>query len=128
MCLSYVPRRSHVGHRRARAPISHVTSLMSRILSIVEVVSLDSGSSGSVDNPVPVNLDCGRILRLAEKIMELLCRKNKGRSDPSDFATEYWAIRLAALFYESAMNHPIFDNESEIVDFLKSVVFGNPLG
>jgi len=35
---------------------------------------------------------------------------------------------LAALFCEFAMNHPVFDNESEIVDFLKSVVVGNPLG
>lgn len=94
----------------------------------MEVVSLDSGSSGSVDNPVPVNLDYERILRLAEKIIDLLYRKSKGRSGRSDFVTEYWAIRLAALFYESAMNHPIFDNESEIVDFLKSVVVGNSLG
>ena len=94
----------------------------------MEVVSLDSGRSGSVDNPVPVNLDCGRIVRLAEKIMDLLCRKSKGRSGPSDFVTEYWAVRLVALFYEFAMNHPVFDNESEIVDFLKSVVVGNPVG
>jgi len=105
-----------------------VTSLVSQILLIMEVVSLDSGSSGSADNPVPVNLDYGRVLRLAGKILDLLCRKSKGSSDPSDFVTEYWAVRLATLFYESAMNHPVFDNESEIVDFLKSVVVGNPLG
>jgi hypothetical protein len=94
----------------------------------MEVVSLDSGSFGSVDNPVPVNLDYGRVLRLAGKILDLLCRKSKGRSDPSEFVTEYWAVRLAALYYESAMKHPIFNNESEIVDYLKSVVAGNPLG
>jgi hypothetical protein len=94
----------------------------------MEVVSLDSGSSGSVGNPVPVNLDYGRILRLAEKIIDLLFRKSKGRSGRSEFVTEYWAVRLVALSYEFAMNNPIFDNESEIVDFLKSVVVGNPIG
>ena len=55
----------------------------------MEVVSLDSGSSGSIDNPVPVNLDYGRVLCLAGKILDLLCRKSKGRSCPSDFVTEH---------------------------------------
>jgi hypothetical protein len=90
----------------------------------MEVVSLDSGSSGSADNPVLVDLDYGRVLRLAEKVVDLLCRKRRGRSGRSDFAAEYWAVRLVTLFYESAMNHPIIDNESEIVDCLKSFVAG----
>jgi hypothetical protein len=94
----------------------------------MEVVSLNIGRPGSVDNPVPVSLDCGRIVRLAEKIMDLLCRKSKGRSGRSDFVNEYSAVRLVALFYESAMNHPVFNNELEIVDFLKSIVAGKQLG
>jgi len=97
----------------------------------MEVADLDSGSSGvrgSVDNPLPITLDRARIIRLAQKIADLLRRKSKGRSDRSEFMTEYWAIRLVALSYEAVMKNAIFVNEFEVLDFLKFVVAGNRLG
>jgi hypothetical protein len=88
----------------------------------MEVVSVDSGSSESVDKAVNVNLDYDKIFRLGEKIVGLLYRKSKGRSSRLDILNEYWALRLVALYYDFALGCPVFDNEPEIVAFFKRVI------
>lgn len=74
-----------------------------------------------IDKAVDVRLNFERVFSLGFNLVGLLGRKSKGRSERVDLLNEYWALRFAVLYYESFL-HPKFDNEDEVVSFLKECI------
>lgn len=73
---------------------------------------------GEVKNLI---LDDDRVMRLAFKILALLERKGKQHPSRGDLASEYWALRVAVLYYEGKCG-VVFDNEAYIVAHFKELL------
>lgn len=81
-------------------------------------MSSGSSASGKVRN---VFIDTPRVLRLADKILVLLGRKGHKHPSHDEAISEYWALRVAVLFYEEVLSFN-FDNEAETVEFFRSLI------